>query len=395
MGVAERQQYLTIAVRDFLNEGGKLIHDGELTQYQGLPGFESVGGLWYGLNGDPTAPCFISASLRDDCLLLADDFRQYWLGAYTRESVDGPDGVEGIDDPIDGYEGDFGGPVADGDNPLDEAGEFEPTSDVLPVGQFPQFASWAAARYDVPAQNAPFAGTRYAAAEHEDDSYMRLTKTVNLAGATSAQLQFQLSLDAEEGYDHLIVEAHTPGQDNWTTLPEIGGATSTAAPQECEPNGFLFADHPFLAHYLGGPGCAGPGTSGTWNAITGSTNGYQQVAYSLAPYLGQQVELSISYVTDPSTGGAGAFVDDTRIIVNGNVVSADGFEGATSTWSVPGEPPGSPPNTGDWEIGPPADVVGATATDDTLLLGFGLEQLATDAERVELVDRALGGLIGP
>ena len=29
IGVAERQQYLTLAVRDYLNEGGKLVHAGE------------------------------------------------------------------------------------------------------------------------------------------------------------------------------------------------------------------------------------------------------------------------------------------------------------------------------------------------------------------------------
>ena len=58
IAVAERQQYLTMAVRDFLNEGGKLIHAGETAQYQGLPGIsDAVGGLYYGLNGDPTAEC--------------------------------------------------------------------------------------------------------------------------------------------------------------------------------------------------------------------------------------------------------------------------------------------------------------------------------------------------
>ena len=34
----------------------------------------------------------------------------------------------------------------------------------------------------------------------------------------------------------------------------------------------------------------------------------------------------------------------------------------------------------------------ATATEDTLLLGFGLEQLATDEERAALVGQALDGL---
>ena len=101
-------------------------------------------------------------------------------------------------------------------------------------------------------------------------------------------------------------------------------------------------------------------------------------------------------MTDPTVGGVGAFVDDTRVVVNGSVVSADGFEGLTSTWSIVGPPPGSPPNSGRWRIGraPLAEIAGATATDDTLLLGFGLEQLQTDAQRVDLLKRALNDLIG-
>jgi hypothetical protein len=47
----------------------------------------------------------------------------------------------------------------------------------------------------------------------------------------------------------VIVEAHTVGQDDWTTLPESGGRTDSAAPDLCE-EGFLIDEHPFLAHYL-------------------------------------------------------------------------------------------------------------------------------------------------
>jgi hypothetical protein len=36
----------------------------------------------------------------------------------------------------------------------------------------------------------------------------------------------------------------------------------------------------------------------------------------------------------------------------------------------------------------------STSTDDTLLIGFGFEQLATDEDRAELVGRALEELIG-
>jgi hypothetical protein len=47
LAVAERQQYLTLAMRDFLNEGGKLIQTGETAQYQGLLG-RALGGIYYG-----------------------------------------------------------------------------------------------------------------------------------------------------------------------------------------------------------------------------------------------------------------------------------------------------------------------------------------------------------
>ena len=80
--------------------------------------------------------------------------------------------------------------------------------------------------------------------------------------------------------------------------------------------------------------------------------------------------MSISYVTDPATGGVGAFVDDTRVIVDG-VDSADGFEGATSNWTVPGEPPGSAAEP--WRLADLEKLVNSfagTSTEDTLLLGF-------------------------
>ncbi len=398
IAVAERQQDLTIAVRDYLNEGGKLIHAGETAQYQGLPGIgDAVGGVFYGLNGDRTAECVVTsvAGFFEECLLLADDFRQYYLGAFARTDFPDPASVSGIADPIDGYEGTLGGPVVTGDNPLDEAGVFQPTSDVLPAADFPQFASAGAALYPLGAGSpfAPIEGDRYAGALHADNSYMRLTRTIDLTAATSAQLAFQLSANIEPAYDQVIVEAHTPGGDDWTTLPEAGGATTTDVPAECAA-GFLLALHPFLAHYLGGADCTAPGSSGAWNTISNATDGWRQLAYDLSAYAGRQVEVSITYVTDPSTGGVGVFVDDTRLTIDATT-TRDGFEGATSAWTPAGPPPGSPPNSGDWAIGERlVNFYAGTSTRDTLLLGFGLEQLATDADRRALLGTALGTLLG-
>ena len=89
--MAERQQYLTFTVRDYLNEGGKLLYTGETAGYYGFLG-SALGGIYYGLDGAP------DAGLRrhqpdpfSDCLLLADDFTQYYLGAYSRNAAQRPD----------------------------------------------------------------------------------------------------------------------------------------------------------------------------------------------------------------------------------------------------------------------------------------------------------------
>lgn len=398
VSVAEREQYLTIAVRDFLNEGGKLIHAGETAQFEGLPGIsDAVGGLYYGLNGDPSAECVVDERVNggfdgffEDCLILADDFRQYYLGGYQRVSTSGPTGVDGTGSPLLGYSATFGGTGAT-DNPLDEAGVFVPTSQVLPTSGFPQFRSRGAALYSVE-EGGPFSpveGDRYAGVLHADDNYARLTRTVTVPADATATLEFQASWLVEPEYDHVIVEARTAGGSDWTTLPEAGGATSTATPAECEDAGadaFLFESHPFLTTYLGAD-CTNP--NGDWNALTGDSEGWQQLAFDLSGYAGSDVELSITYVTDPSSGGVGVFVDDTAVVIDG-VEDADGFEGSASDWA-PGTPPESSPEpTTAWQIGGSLiENVGATVTDDTLLLGFGLEQIGSAPQRALLVQRAL------
>jgi hypothetical protein len=208
--------------------------------------------------------------------------------------------------------------------------------------------------------------------------------------ASSTQLRFQLSYSVETGYDHVIVE----GQQDWTTLPDLKGGTSTAPPAECAA-GFLLDLHPFLANYLGGADCTEPGATGTWNSFTGSSNGWTEAGVDLSAYAGQQVEVSISSVTDPFVGDVGVFVDDTRVVVNDAVVEQDGFEGATSAWTVGGPPAGSPPNGQNWQIaGQLVTVYAGTSTEDTLLPGFGPEHLATAEERADLVGRALSGAAG-
>ncbi|UUZ60637.1 DNA topoisomerase IB [Nocardioides sp. B-3] len=60
--------------------------------------------------------------------------------------------------------------------------------------------------------------------------------------------------------------------------------------------------HPFVAHYRGAD-CSPIGTTGEWHAATGNSAGWQEWDVDLSAYAGQQVEVSISYLTDWGTPG--------------------------------------------------------------------------------------------
>ncbi len=379
LAVAERQQYLTMAVRDYLNAGGKLAYTGETTGYYGI-GANFFGGIWYGLNGAPEADCVVDTDDSSDCLLLSDDFTQYYLGAWSRAERPSPDQSVGVSAPFTGSAVDLTG----SSNPLDEAGTFSPTSRVLPVDEFPLFGGELASRYvgDPRGPTEPIEGDWFVPGVHQDDSYMRLARTVDLGAVAAADeptLRVRMSFDTEPEYDNVIVEAHT-GDDDWTTLPEAGGASDSDVPAECN-EGFLIDEHPWLTHYLtpGTPGsegtpCAATGSTGSWNRLTGSSEGWQDYSFDLSAYAGRQVEVILSYVTDPASGGNGVFIDDTRLEVGGAVVEAEGFETGLGPWSTPGPPAGSP-QSGDFERSQVAFGSSVT-TEDSVLLGFGIEQIA-------------------
>uniref|UniRef100_A0AAU3HUU0 Zinc carboxypeptidase n=1 Tax=Streptomyces sp. NBC_01393 TaxID=2903851 RepID=A0AAU3HUU0_9ACTN len=356
-----------LQLRAYLNEGGKLVEAGELAG-----GSVDLGGG-----------------------TLSNDFSQYYLGAYSRTSTPGAKGFSGSGE-LDGATGTLGDAPG---NPLNAAGTYGVTSDSLSAAQYPQFASAAGAGLFGGTVNpyGPYEGSYMAAAVHTDDAYKRLTRTIDLTGVAAADkptLRSQMLWDTEPGYDHAVVEVHTTGADDWTTLPEAGGATSAAVPTECEA-GFFAREHPWIKHYLtvSAAGCTATGSSGQWNSLTGASSGWQPVAFDLSAYAGRSVEVSVSYITDPSTGGHGLLVDNTSLVVGGNAVDTEGFEASLGPWSVAGPPAGSPAVLRDWaRTGELFKTYGAVTTDDTVLLGFGLEHVAAAADRAALIGKALSAL---
>ncbi|MFI0373568.1 M14 family zinc carboxypeptidase [Actinomadura sp. 1N219] len=391
--VADREKDLLLSVRSYLNEGGKLLHTGETTGYYGPVSRLNGGGIYYGLKGHPEKPCVVTSNFRDDCELLSDDFFQYYLGAYDRQRVGAPTAFTGAGSPFDGVNSKLAGPAS---NPLNEAGGFQVTSTVLPKADFPQFTSWKAGDYTgAAAPTEPVEGQWYVAGPHQDGLYRRLTRTIDLSTVTAAQvpaLEAQLSYSTETGFDNIIVEAHTAGTEDWTTLPDKNGRSTTTVPEQCE-QGYLLDMHPFLGHYLtrGNP-CGNTGSSGKWNAITGNSNGWVPVAYDLSAYAGKKVEVSISYVSDPGSGGTGLFIDDTKLTTSGGQPDAEGFETGLGAWTVQGAPTGSPGNGAEFTRSQAQiDSVSSVVTGDTVLLGFGIEQAA---DQRTLMIRALRHLIG-
>ncbi|MFD7771570.1 M14 family zinc carboxypeptidase [Streptomyces sp. NPDC059787] len=357
-----------LQLRAFLNEGGRLIEAGE----QAGGSVDLGGGT------------------------LSDDFSQYYLGAYSRTSTPGATAFTGS-----GGLGGFTGPLGDAPgNPLDKAGTYGVTSDELPADTYPQFASAGAGQFPGTVNPyGPYAGSSMAAAVHTDDGYKRLTRTIDLTGTAAADrptLRTQLLWDTEPGYDNVIVEAHTTGADDWTTLPEAGGATRTTVPAECAA-GFYMGEHPWLEHYLtlGDGSCAATGTTGAWNSLTGSSSGWQQVEFDLSAYAGKTVEVSLAYVTDPGSGGHGVLADQASLVVGGTAADTEGFESSLGAWTVSGPPAGSPAVLKDWtRTGALFQTYGAVTTGDTVLLGFGLEHLTSAADRTALLRKALAALDG-
>ncbi|RVU22090.1 zinc carboxypeptidase [Streptomyces antnestii] len=365
---AERPGLATqLALRDYLNEGGKLIEAGEQAG-----GSVAIGGT------------------------TTNDFSQYYLGAYSRTSTPGATKFTGS--------GVLAGAAAGlGDapgNPLNVPATYQATSDVLPPAQYPQFTGAGAGQYEgAPNPYSPYEGVSMAAAVHTDDGWKRLTRTIDLTGVSAADkpaLKFQLLWDTEPGYDHAVLEAHTAGADDWTTLPEAGGATTDAVPAECEA-GFLIKEHPSLKRYLtpGSTGCKATGTSGSWHSFTGASDGWKPVTFDLSGYAGRTVEVSLSYVTDPGSGGHGVLADNASVTVGGTARETEGFESSFGAWKVAGPPPGSPVVTKDWaRAGELFRTYGAISTKNTVLLGFGLEHVTTPAQRSVIVGRALASLGG-
>lgn len=415
---------MMLAMRGYLNEGGKLFLTGK---YAGTPYFQ-------GLEYDPVAdtPCD-PGSGADGCEPLSNDFFQYYLGAWNYSNVTGLEGakVVGTAPPFADFSFDLGGAGAAA---VDHGATFGVTSEAMPVDDYPQFASQAVAQL----QNAgikPRTGEHYLASGATTYEYQRLGRIVDLRDARSARLEFWAARDMRPTFDALFVEARVPQPERpdaarlflpalhngavpegapelppaasgWTTLPDANGHSSPEQALTCYSEAW-YVLHPQLVHYMTPDddedydGCRPTGSSGEWHAASGPGAGWEHWSIDLSRFAGEEIELHISHLTS-RLAFPGVWIDDVELFVDDQRESYTSFEDDLGTWavsgmdinvSVGGAPPPKPHAVDFTRMTaaqlPPVDGSPIVTTEDTVFLGIGFEVIAQEADRAAVMRRAL------
>ena len=411
-----------LEVRDFVNEGGRVLYTGQSAGQQYTPG---LGTQLY----DPfeNRQCRADPAVLARCLALLGsgdsqgDPIEYVFGAAITTPGGGldpetgdPFDIAGLREPLAGLN--FGLNGTDSAQNQGNDSSFIATGDFLtvtdPADSFPQFASWPAAEYQsgVAGPFDPHTGQQFMWSDRADEAYKRLTRTITVP-AGGASLSFWTSFNLEQDFDYMIVEAHTVGEQDWTTLPDLNGHTSSdlSNDQACTSGWSNPADaanvlHPFLTHYQtfdpATATCRNTGTTGSWNAANGGSAGWQQMQFDLAAYAGQQVEISITALSDWGFQQfPGVFIDDIEVSTGEGSTSFEDDDNPTDGWTVSGAPQDDAgiegPNRNDWvrRGGLGIKEGAAIGTPDTVYLGFGLEGITGADTRNAVMGQAIDYLL--
>lgn len=135
---------------------------------------------------------------------------------------------------------------------------------------------------------------------YQDNQSTSLQRTLDLTGAeTSAIFEYQMWYGTEACCDYIYTEVSTDNGVGWT---QVGSSYS--------------------------------GSNTSWNTYE----------YDLSGYIGQEILVRVKFNTDGSVLGAGVYIDDASLTVDGDEVFTDTFELGVGSWVVSTE---SGP---DWEL---------------------------------------------
>ncbi|MFF7865936.1 immune inhibitor A domain-containing protein [Streptomyces qaidamensis] len=133
-----------------------------------------------------------------------------------------------------------------------------------------------------------------------------LTRVVDLTGKSKAQLTLDGWYDIEANYDFLYTEVSTDGGANWTAVD----GTVDGQPIQRDAS-----DKPVL---------------------TGTVDGYKQLAFPLDAYAGKKIDLRFRYQTDGGVAQKGFAADAITVTADGAPVFSDNAESADAAWKATG-----------------------------------------------------------
>ena len=303
-----------LAVRAYLNEGGRLLYTGKYAGPAVRPG----------LRVQPRDERAVRSGQRrpDGCQALSDDFLQYYLGAYLYNDDAGTTAngtlydVVGIDNPFDALSLVVRRPEREQPGPqrLVHRDERHPAGGDSSRSS----TSWASAKYVRPGRAVrPAHGHVLRVLEHRghqlqapdaDDHVPGRRRATSRSGSRATPRPTGTSCSSRP-----TPSARTTGRRCRTrTGTRARARAERSGPASC-PEGWREL-HPLLDHYQtlerATARARRRARPESWNAASRRSGGWEQWSVDLGAYAGKQVEVSIAYASDWSIQGLGAFVDD-------------------------------------------------------------------------------------
>ncbi|MFK0017801.1 immune inhibitor A domain-containing protein [Streptomyces sp. NPDC090798] len=133
-----------------------------------------------------------------------------------------------------------------------------------------------------------------------------LTRSVDLAGKSSAALTLDGWYDIEADYDYLYTEVSTDGGANWTAID--GTVDGQPIPRD---------------------GSGKP-------ALTGTVDAYKKLSFPLDAYAGQKIDLRFRYQSDGGVALKGFAADEIAVTADGSALFSDNAETADAAWTAAG-----------------------------------------------------------
>ena len=167
----------------------------------------------------------------DNCIAVSNDFMQYWLGTYLTIGLDTTSSLLAVPP--------FGTTAFN----LDPAGNQHNLYSFLTTSSSPDYEAFNDEEFGAVRAVTTGGGLAfdppegdYMATASNSAHYQRLTRTFSvpaLGAGETADLSFKLSYDTEAGYDMVFAEARTAGGDDYRTLPDLNGNTTTSTGIGC------------------------------------------------------------------------------------------------------------------------------------------------------------------